>query len=406
MAEDQTTATATATDPGTQEANGAGAGAESQPNPAEQRDQNDWNQFQQLLRREGSTQAPATDDPAASANASEGEGDGEQVSEEAESFRESGENEEVDEAGEEQAAEEGGEGQDAQQDGAEEGEQGSEPSADATPPEGFDDALAALVRDGMPEDAIKALYDKDPQNFVKYGQKRAEAQKKTDQLVGSRGNKQQREPQGGEQQAQEGEPDQGHQKAEPPKTVIDAIKTKVDDVLKPLTEGDNQEFYGDLKDPLAIGFTSMAEELAGYYEHKLQEQRQEYQSQVQQLQFQSVNNQLEMARQSLIEQYPDLKDDQTFQRVLDEHYDTLAESGKFDSVRDTFREAVKWAFSDENPANQTKKLRDEMRKRRTNRKRGTPRTRTSQPQRQEPSKEDQEFKTFQQLREQHEGAAA
>lgn len=280
------------------------------------------------------------------------------------------------------------------------------------PPEGFDEAVAALVRDGVSEARIQKWFQDDPDDFIKTGLKRAKSQKDVDRLISG-------QPKTAKGEQAKAEPEDGKDaKAEPtppPKDYIDATKRAIDSVLEGL---EKDELHADLKEPLGVLATQLAEQMGSYLGTELAkrdaiiEQIQKlHEERVEAQRVSQVETELKATRDKLTSKYPSLKDDEAYRAVLD-RYDVIVAglsthpNPSLKSVEDVFTEAAKWHFSDENPAHAVDRIKKNLFKRSAQQKRGLSRPK-AQPANEKQLTVDQiAWQRFNKIADKHEGATA
>lgn len=209
-------------------------------------------------------------------------------------------------------------------------------------PDGFDEALAAMARDGVSEEQIQALYESDPKAFIEYGQKRAQVQKDVTQFGNEFRENREEFEQWKDGQGEKPESESSSTEAPKGSAVDQDVETVITEALSPLTDDDNFDLYGELAEPLKKGFMN----LANSFKSRIDQQAE----QIQQLRLDGVNNDINSTRRGLISDgYPQLAQDSAHDEVL-KRYDTIVSSPdrSVNTVEEAYREAAKWTFSDTN----------------------------------------------------------
>lgn len=183
-------------------------------------------------------------------------------------------------------------------------------------------AITAFERQKFDEEEIERRLSKGESKFIEDGLVLAQQQKQVDSLFGRIG---QLEKKPASQEKEEVE----SQDIKEPKNIPADVKAEIDKVLETLA---NDELFKDAVPALGM----MATTLSNHYEAKLQSQksevesmRQQFQAEVEKLQYLRVETSLEKARASLLgDKYPQLKDKAVHDKVL-EMYDTFAASNRY-----------------------------------------------------------------------------
>lgn len=158
-------------------------------------------------------------------------------------------------------------------------------------------AMAAIRRDGYDRDRAKEWLAADPEGFVSYGLKRASEQAKTDRLYNQTRSRQQ----DGQDSAP---PDEG----EPNSAAPDAIDWKA--VEQSIVDEHGEDAVGMLRP-------------VGEYVQAMQSRHHQQLSELQEaLSGQIVDVKLDLARNQLTEEYPGIRDNTNWEKVL-QKYDTL-----------------------------------------------------------------------------------
>ena len=271
------------------------------------------------------------------------------------------------------------------------------------PPEGFDDALDALVRDGMSETAISALFKENPEGFIEYGAKRLKNQKDVDGY-GSEYREWLKSHTDGTE-PEDAKPDTEAAQPDPAVTDVDkAFAEAIEDI-----KGD--ELYGELAEPLEKVLEAVRGQTRSEISALKDELGQRDEAIInlaqanENIRGDMVNRSLEEAREAHLESYPDLKDDEVNERVLKE-YDELAESRKYDSVAEAYARAVKTELSaggNMDEASIAKRVREQLFQRTEQQKAGRPRVPTSAPTPEPETPEDQDKAIFFGLKRKYDG---
>lgn len=261
----------------------------------------------------------------------------------------------------------------------------------------LDVVLGAYQRDGVYDaDELTERFHADPQKFVEKGLKRLKAQKDQDaygfeyrQWKASQG----KEAPAGKSQAG-GEPAAATVPAKDQPAPTADLKATIEKLLEPLGK---DEMYAELKAPLVDAMAAMHQQITGGYEQKLAAAAE----QVRAMQGQIVDGRIASERIRLATQYPDLGDEEAFGRVL-ERYDAVAQTGRYPTVEECFREAARWELGELSTA----QLKDQLLTQHKQRKAGQPRAQVAGPGNRPMTPEDKERLLFNRLKQQHLGALA
>lgn len=275
-----------------------------------------------------------------------------------------------------------------------------EPAAE---PEGLDEALAALKRDGIPEERINEWFQEDGEGMVEHGLGRAKAQRDQDAYgFEFRENREAFERWQADRAGQDG--DQATTTTDDSPTGIEAI---IDTALEPLQSEENRDLLGDAGDAVKSAIVQTLSHVQEQMSKEVTAQVDQLSQQIAEMKATGVDQKLDAARDRLTERYPKLKDDAVFQSVLNDHYDTLIASPRAEAKYNNdpsmaFADACKLAFGDASVDELKKTLLSRSQQRRN----GQPRAQTAgSTANSEMGEEEQEQQAFFKLREQHYGKA-
>jgi hypothetical protein len=221
-------------------------------------------------------------------------------------------------------------------------------------PEGFNDALSALLRDQIPKERLEEWFENDPKGFIEHGLKRKSAQADQDRFGQefSQNRDQFEAWKTSQQESSEAVPAQDQaQAAETPQAQVPVDTTMdaaIDQALAPLVDEDNVELFSDVKDPIKTAIMTLGQGVSTRLTDQFNQQNEIMRKAVEDMGFALVNVQIQAARQKLIDsgQYPKAEDDDWFNNEAMSRYDTLADSSNSQrpaSVYDAVEEATKWA---------------------------------------------------------------
>lgn len=207
----------------------------------------------------------------------------------------------------------------------------AEAEGDAPPPEtpagkpdkdALEKARAAMKRSQYPDDVIAGLSES---RVLEIGGKLAERETEISRRMSEYGRFKQMFEQHERERARPAAQDPAKQTAAPtgdtagtaaastPPALSERVKAKIGEVLAPLVSEENAAYYGDLKEPLAIGFTTVAEAIASEYaakfaavEAKIEADAQARQAD--QLRYQQQQFRLAATEPDLLRDYPEIKD--------------------------------------------------------------------------------------------------
>lgn len=223
-------------------------------------------------------------------------------------------------------------------------------------PEGFDDALAALLRDQIPRSRLEEWFESDPDGFVAHGLKRKSVQANQDRF-GQESNKNRDDLEKMKASQQKAEPEAAYEQApaqpaaEPQMQApigVDVV-TAIDEALAPLINEDNAELFFDVKDPIKQAIVTLGQSVSARLTGQFQQENQALRNQVDDMGYAIVNFQIQTARDKLVAsgQYPKAEDDEWFENEAMSRYDTISESkNRPATVHDAVEEAIKWASAD------------------------------------------------------------
>lgn len=291
-----------------------------------------------------------------------------------------------------------------------------EESANAEPPEGFKEAVEAMLRDGIKPERIEKWFQEDAADFMETAAKARKRQGDYDRRFGSQPKPvpqatEPAKPQGTDAPA----PEATAAKLSAPKDFIEATKRAVDGVLAGL---ERDELHSDLKEPLGVLATGLAEQMGSYMAAELAKRdaliQQLHQRDIErehQKQISEVTAKLDTARVKLADKFPGLKEDDGFNQVL-ARYDVIVAGlqshpdPSLQSVEDVFNAAARWVFSDENPASAVDRIKSNLFKRSQQQKRGLPSSRVSAVNEKPLTPEQKAWLAFNKIADKHEGATA
>lgn len=211
-------------------------------------------------------------------------------------------------------------------------------------------AIDALKRDDILDaDQMREMFTKDPAAFVAKGLKRAKVQRDTDRLYGEQGQQRTKPDEG------DTKPDaDGDNQAKPagkadPTDGDAAVSIDIEGILADLQES---EFHADLE-PVFKGILSsvndsVQKQVSGLLAHVegLETQVGALHTQLGEAQARTVEAELANQRSRLTDRFPQLSDDDAYQRVLG-RYDAVVETGRFNTVTDAFEEAARWELGEQ-----------------------------------------------------------
>jgi Arc/MetJ-type ribon-helix-helix transcriptional regulator len=259
-------------------------------------------------------------------------------------------------------------------------------------PEGFDDALKAHLRDGIfSEGELREMFHSDPDKFVERGQKIAKRQKDQDDF----GNEYRDwVKNGGETKPAESEDPRAEEGSAAPLAenadVTEIITKMREDALDP----DGVDGLNSLIKAVRTETLETAKNMFAEQNEKLITQD----AQIRDMLFDQVDARLSDARRSLSDKYPKVEDAEEWNNVL-EHYDTLVETGRYETVDDAIDAALRWRYSDESKAS----LKDDFLRKTQARQAGSPRAATAATEAATGSPDDDERAAFNRLHAQHYG---
>jgi len=274
------------------------------------------------------------------------------------------------------------------------------------PEQSLDLALAAYQRDGVYDEAdLRERFKANPVQFVEKGLKRLKAQRDQDEYgreyrAWKASQKSQpatpSDPSATASQPQPA-PQQATQATQAPANPD--FRDAIEKLLEPI---DADELTAPLKGPLTEALSTVTTQVVNQVKSEYEQRLAQVQAREAAMQAQIVEATIRAERARLANRYPGLNDDAAFQRVLD-RYDTLADTGRFKTVEETFAEASRWELGESTAVN----LRNQLLADRTQRKAGQPRTTlaASENSRTLP-KEEQERLSFQKLYAKHYGPLA
>ena len=233
-------------------------------------------------------------------------------------------------------------------------------------PEGFDQAISAVTRDGLPEERIQEWYKDKPEEFVSHGLKRAKAQADQDRYGNEYRDWLKSQDDDGQYDEISSEPsDEASEEVD-----ISSIQQIIDEALAPLDSEENEDLLGEAKDPISNALSGLAKRLTTDLDSRLASELQVLNKKIAELQGHRVTDKLDMARERLVVDYPQLEDEKVQEEVL-LRYDTIVESpgNAFNTVGGAYREAVKWTLADSKLGD----LKSSMLKRAHSRRNGQPR---------------------------------
>lgn len=245
----------------------------------------------------------------------------------------------------------------------------------------FDVALSALKRSGIfSDDELEQMHQSDKTAFVTKGLKLAKTQRDSDSYAAKL-----------RDEARKVKP--AESKPVAPASNLDEVKSLVSAKLKPLADTFDAETASTIEDALlaVVGQLSTAKET----------QLSDANKQLEQMRYEMVEMRLGNARRGLQDRYPELANDDVFQRVLDK-YDVVVPSGKFKTVEDALSEAARWELGEKS----TDEIKNRLLRSSAQRKAGQPRADTPKDSGRAMSAEDKERLEFNRLHKQHMGAYA
>lgn len=217
-------------------------------------------------------------------------------------------------------------------------------------------ALAALVMDGYPKSRLDEWMKSDPDGLVEFGLRRSKAQSDADRVFNDlRADK-----------ADTTETDETKTGADTAPVVFDP-SSFVDPVVKTFTE----EFGEDVAEPLKTSLTGMAEGIVKHFESAMRESG--TQTVVMQEAITSIL--LDQAREGLLNEYPQLKNRDRFEKVLG-HMQTIGLSEERPNMRSLMDFAARMEFAPD----MVKSAREKRTQRNAARDRGAPEIDTSRAQ--------------------------
>jgi len=217
---------------------------------------------------------------------------------------------------------------------------------EAAEPEGLDEAIAALQRDGIPEERITAWYDEDAEGMVQHGLGRAKAQKDQDSYgFDYRENREEFERWKGGHAAEDGETATETTGEEV------GIESILDDALSPLNTEENADLFGDASGAIKSAVINSIAHIEDKIEMQFASQVERMSQQIAEMKASDVDRKLDLARDRMTDRYPKLKSNEVYQSVLEDHYDTLISSPKAEAKynsdpSEAFSDACKLAFGD------------------------------------------------------------
>jgi len=267
-------------------------------------------------------------------------------------------------------------------------------------PDGLDEALRALTRDGLPDKQIQESFERDREGMIDYGQDRLNAQADQDKYGNDyrqdRGEFEAWQQGQGQQPVEQDQyADPQAQYADPPMNVAQAI----DEALSPLKD---HEIVDDLYEPIRDAMAAVVQQLVpqgempniGEYEQRMQTMDDRSKA----VQYEMVDQQLTGARSRLAEQFPELKDDGVDEQVL-ENYDIILPTNKYDNVYDIYEAAFKWWRSDQSQED----LKSQLLQRTSARRSGQPRAASVRTTKPSTNNDDREFADYMKIHERHYG---
>ena len=267
-------------------------------------------------------------------------------------------------------------------------------------PDGLDEALRALTRDGLPDKQIQEWFERDREGMIDYGQDRLKAQADQDQYGNDyrqdRGEFEAWQQGQGQQPVEQDQyADPQAQYADPPMNVAQAN----DEALSPLKD---HEIVDDLYEPIRNAMAAVVQQLVpqgempdiGEYEQRMQTMEERSKA----VQYEMVDQQLSGARSRLAEQFPELKDAGVHDAVL-ENYDVILPTNKYDNVNDVYEAAFKWWRSDQSQED----LKSSLLQRTAARRNGQPRAASVRTTKSPANNDDREFSDYQKIHDRHYG---
>ena len=251
-------------------------------------------------------------------------------------------------------------------------------------PEGFDEALEALVLDGMPESQIENLWRNSPEEFIEYGIKRAGVQLDQQQYISKL---QGDEGEDSEQETSERPDDEGEKLGQ------DDSLSANEAIDKAITRFREDDLLEDVADDLSSLVTAVRQEAQAEVSGR--------DDMIDHLRGVVVNMQIENARTRAEGNHPQLKEDSVWDEVL-ERYDKLSESGEYETVTSAIDDAIEWTSGTQS----VDTMKDQMLTRTKSRRESRPAVRGTQPpqDRGDLSPEEQERQIFLKLKHAEDGA--
>lgn len=201
------------------------------------------------------------------------------------------------------------------------------------PGEDYHRAMAALQRDGTPRDVLDYMYEKDPDGFTQWGLKREKVQRDGDRFGDEHSKLKSRLE---EIETGEGQPTPTEPGEQPPQqSVADPTQSRA--VSKPFEQSltDISEIFG--------------EEAASAILSPIQAMSQALGAAVQQIQAltgYAEAKEMEVARGSLRERFPQLDTEEAYGQVV-ERMKSLHKSGDYNDIRSLMTDAARIMYADE-----------------------------------------------------------
>lgn len=260
---------------------------------------------------------------------------------------------------------------------AQAGEQPAEPKAKtepatqatgdtASPPEGFDDAVSAMKRDGLPDDTIVAWFKQNPKTFLDYGSKRLSNQRDIDRLISSRGRSGDATASGKDAAGEPATAGSKGKDASPSSLdVAQATREALDEIAKEF--GDDG--YVDVASLNKV-LTKFGSQLVSGVQAQLaaeltQRTTQLQQEAIEQQRISAIESEIKETRGKLIQQYPTLAKNDVFEQVLKE-YDIIAAGllnhpdPSLTTAEAVLTKAVKSVMAAEAPANSVDRIKQQL----------------------------------------------
>jgi hypothetical protein len=277
----------------------------------------------------------------------------------------------------------------------------AEEAEDASPaePEGFDEAVKAAVRENVPESQLTAWYETDPEGFIKWGLGRAKKQADQDRF-GNEVAKLKR------QQAS-AEPTPGGESvaATDGRAPSGPLNERINELLKPLREGDNADLIGEAHGPVAGALNALVAEIQRL-DGQVQQQQQERQ-------FAEVQRTLDGLRPKLTESFPGISESRDWQGVLEEYDDLViadqvrtanGSEPRYPDAEAALHKAAQNYYAGQDQQVTAAKLKQDLLNRSKSRKAGKPRSPTAAPGETKISPEKEEELAFYQMARRHLGS--